>query len=204
MQVKISLTNSKLGAQIPSVSLLPAHSCRADAPCAKLCYGKKGNYRFSSAQKSQAHNVACYINDSKQYFNDIVSFLKDKLITYKYFRWHAVGDIINEDYFSGMIEVAKKCKNIKFLCFTKKFFIVNEYLNKGNKIPNNLKIVFSAWDRAFEVKNPHNLPVAYVYFKNTELNPDIPELSIPCVGKCNECQSCWSLKNGQSVVFNQH
>lgn len=41
MKIKISTTNTKLGYQIPSISLLPQCSCRKDAPCAHGCYGKK-------------------------------------------------------------------------------------------------------------------------------------------------------------------
>ena len=36
----------------------------------------------------------------------------------------------------------------------------------NGKLPNNLNIVFSAWDKLWEVPNPHELPVAYVEFKN--------------------------------------
>jgi hypothetical protein len=103
-----------------------------------------------------------------------------------------------------MIKVAKKCKHVKFLCFTKKFTIANDYLASGGKIPTNLHIVYSAWFKGFKVDNPYNFPVAYVFFKKEELNPTIPPLSIPCEGDCAKCLSCWSLKKGQSVVFHQH
>ena len=204
MDIRISTTNSKLGYQIPSISLLPQCSCRPDAPCARGCYGKKGNFLYKNVIESQQHNYDCFAQDSNKYFNEIISYLNDSLITYKYFRWHTVGDIVNETYFNGMVRVAKKCKQVKFLCFTKKFDIVNNYVANGGVIPSNLKIVFSAWHKAFKVDNPYNFPMAYVFFKKSELNPNIPELSIPCGGSCPECLACWSLKKGQSVVFNQH
>ena len=204
MNIKISTTNSKLGYQIPSISLLPQCSCRKDAPCAHGCYGKKGNFTYKAVQEAQRHNYDCYAQDSNAYFNEIISYLNDALISYKYFRWHTVGDIVDYNYLLGMIKVANKCKQVKFLCFTKKFDIVNDYVNHGGKIPNNLKIVFSAWHKAFKVDNPFNFPVAYVFFKKEELNPDIPEMAIPGGGHCPECLGCWSLKIGQSVFFNQH
>lgn len=204
MKIKISTTNTKLGYQIPSISLLPQCSCRKDAPCAHGCYGKKGNFTYKTAQEAQQHNYNCYVEDSKGYFDQIISFLNDALISYKFFRWHTVGDIVDYNYFLEMIRVAKKCKQVKFLCFTKKFDIVNNYVRQGGKIPNNLKIVFSAWHKAFKVDNPFNFPVAYVFFKKADLNPNIPELAIPCKGHCPECLACWSLKKSQSVFFNQH
>ena len=204
MEIKISTSNTKLGYQIPSISLSPECSCRKDAPCAKGCYGKKGHFTYSNVKDSQKHNYEVYVNAPETYFKDIISYLNDSLISYKYFRWHTVGDIVDMKYFQGMVEVAEKCKQVKFLCFTKKFDIVNTYLKEGGKIPSNLKILFSAWHNAFKVDNPYNFPVAYVFFKRKELNPDINPLAIPCEGHCPECLACWSLKKGQAVVFNQH
>ena len=203
MNVRISTTNTKLSGQIPSVNLPPIRTCRKNAPCSHLCYATKGNFTFPNVKESHINNLACFIDNPKKYFDDIIAYLNG-LVSYRYFRYHSSGDIVNEEYFEGMIRVAKKCKSVKFLCFTKKFEIINNYLANGGKIPSNLHIVFSAWDKNFKVDNPYNLPMTYVDFKNKELNPNIPELAIPCVGKCYECQSCWSLQKGQSVVFHQH
>lgn len=203
MEVKISLTNSKLGTQIPSVNLPPIITCRKNTPCAHGCYACKGHYLYKNVKDSLKNNLAYYLYDSEGFFNDIAKFLTNGLVNYKFMRWSASGDIVDLNYLFGMVKVARKCKNVKFLCFTKKFEIVNEYL-KDNILPNNLKIVFSAWDKTFTVDNPYNLPVAYVNFKKKERNPEIPELAIPCEGSCPECMSCWSLKKGQSVVFKQH
>lgn len=204
MEIKISKTNSKLGGEIPSVNLPPISTCRNNAPCKKVCYACKGNFTYNKVKTSLNNNYALYIHNKDSYFEQIIDFLSNKLTTYKFFRWHSAGDIINEEYLEGMIKVAKKCKRTKFLAFTKKFELVNDYLAKGGAIPNNLKIVYSAWDKGFKVDNPFNLPVAYINFKKKESNPDIPELAIPCTGKCYECLSCWTLRKGQSVVFDQH
>lgn len=201
--VHISLTNSKLGACIPSVSLPPHRSCRPDAPCLHSgCYGKKGNFqRFENVKQAHIENFERYESDPKGYFADIVKFLTGGLVSYRYFRWHTVGDIVDDEYFQGIIDTARKCPDVKFLCFTKKFDIVNRY--EGD-IPENLKIVFSAWSKGFKVDNPKNFPIAYVFFKKPEKNPNIPEMAIPCGGHCPDCLACWSLRKGQSVFFNEH
>ena len=204
MNISISKAVAKLGPSIPSISLTPALSCRKDAPCASGCYAKKGNFKYEKVKNCYLKNYNFYMDHPQEYFKEIISFLNDGLVSYKYFRWHTAGDIVDNAYLLGMIETAKKCKNVKFLCFTKKFNLINEFLSQGNKIPNNLHIVFSAWHNAFKVNNPYNLPVAYVFFKRKELNPDIPELALPCSGDCSNCLACWSLKKGQSVYFNQH
>lgn len=204
MKIHISKTNSKLGGFIPSINLPAGITCRADAPCQKGCYAKKGNFIYKTTKKSHLNNLEIYKQNPDDYFNQIINELNNTDITYKFFRWHASGDIVNLEYLKGIIRVAEACPQTKFLCFTKKFMLVNMYLELNPNIPENLHIVFSAWDKDFKVNNPHNLPVAYVSFKNSSKNPEIPEYAIPCIGKCYECKSCWSLIKGQSVVFNQH
>lgn len=203
MNVKISTTNTKLSGQIPSVNLPPIKTCRHDAPCKHLCYATRGNFCYPKVKESHMNNLACYVSNKDKYFDDIIAYLNG-LVSYRFFRWHSSGDMVDYDYLLGMVRVAKKCKSVKFLCFTKKFELVNQFLATGEKLPKNLHIVFSAWDKDFKVVNPYNLPVTYVNFKDTSKNPDIPELAIPCTGDCPNCLACWSLKNGQAVVFHQH
>lgn len=200
--MKISITNSKLGDKIPSLNL-PTTVCRADAPCKKGCYAKKGNWLFPKVINSLQKNLDEFNENPTKFFDDIIAYLNNDDITHKFFRWFSSGDIVNQAFLNGMVRVAEKCKQTNFLCFTKKFDLVNEYLNIL-KLPKNLKIVFSAWDKTFEVPNPHNLPTTYVYFKDSSKNANIPEYAIPCVGSCVNCKACWNLKKGQSVYFNQH
>ena len=204
MKITISKTNSKLGGFIPSINLPAGLTCRIDAPCQKGCYAKKGNWTYKNVQTSLKNNFDAFTENPDEYFNYIIKELNNGDITYKFFRWHSSGDIVNLNYLKGIIRVAEACPQTKFLCFTKKFTLVNMYLEFNPNIPENLKIVFSAWDKDFKVPNPHNLPVTYVNFKDAGKNPVIPEYAIPCIGKCYECKACWSLVNGQSVVFNQH
>ena len=205
MKITISNTNSKLGGFIPSINLPAGKTCRADAPCQKGCYAKKGNWLYKNVQQSMTNNLLIYLTSSEMYFRQIIKYLNNGDISYKFFRWHSSGDIVDYDYLKGIFEVAKACPQTKFLCFTKKFQLVNNYLYEiDNKIPENLKIVFSGWDNTFEIDNPYNLPTTYVRFKDETKNTLIPEFAIPCIGKCYECKSCWSLEKGQSVVFSKH
>ena len=123
----ISITNSKLGDKIPSLNLPAGKTCSADAPCNKGCYAMKGNWLFKNVVNSLQNNLDEFINDRGKFFNDIIKYLNNDDITYKFFRWFSSGDIVNENFFNGMIMVAEKCKQTKFLCFTKKFVIVNNF-----------------------------------------------------------------------------
>ena len=203
MSVKLSKSNSKLGV-IPSINLPPITTCRPGCPCAKSCYATKGRFRFPNVIDSMMHNYTEYVARPGQYFDDICRQINTGLMSYSYFRWHASGDIVDEPYFAGMVNVAEKLPNTSFLVFTKKFEIVNQYISEGKVIPANLHIVLSAWGTSLDVQNPYNLPVAYVRFTNESDNVLIPDDAEECLGNCQSCLKCWEIQHGQSVVFNLH
>lgn len=103
-----------------------------------------------------------------------------------------------------MVAIAKEFPNIRFLAYTKKFELVNTYLKKGYRIPKNLRVLFSNWDKDFKVENPYNRPMTYVNFKDSNRNPEIPTKGFVCPGSCENCKKCWHLTKSQSVIFNQH
>lgn len=202
--ITISLTNSKLGGMIPSINLPPIKTCRPGAPCARLCYAMKNKWRCPNVQASRENNYQQYLKDPDGYFASIRQFLTSGLVNYKFFRFHSSGDIPDCGYLERMVKLAAEVPQTKFLAFTKRFEMINGAVDQGLTIPDNLRFVFSAWDRNFEVPNPHNFPVTYVDFCDKSKNADIPQLAIPCIGSCEKCQACWSLHKGQSVVFHQH
>lgn len=204
MKVTISLTNAKLGGAIPCINLPVDTSCRKDAPCQKGCYAKKYNWTYPKVKISLANNFQAFKEDSESFFNQIIDFLNNGDLIFKYFRWHSSGDIVDYRYLKGMVKVAESCPATKFLCFTKKFQLVNSYLALGHKIPSNLKIVFSGWDKEFKVDNPYNLPTTIVKFRNEAKNGQIQANAIECTSDCSKCKSCWGLENGEQVFFHQH
>lgn len=127
----------------------------------------------------------------------------------RFFRFHVSGDIPDRDYLSRMSVIAKRNPHCEILCFTKKFEIVNEHIgflrSIGSDLPKNLHIVFSAWI-GLEMVNPFSLPEAHVRYRDgsTTARTD----AIECGGNCTECAiadgGCWTLKNGEQVVFNEH
>ena len=199
--MKITNGNSKLSASIPSINLPAGITCRADAPCAKGCYAKKGNFAYKNIQQCYKENLDHYLRDKWGYFDNIIEQLKQPLVIYRYVRWHSSGDIVDEPYICGMVRVAMECKNIKFLCFTKKYEIVNWYIKNYGELPKNLHIVFSGWGSDWVFDNPYNLPVADVRFKIDDRDFSKHK---QCNNKCYECLACWKLKKGERVVFNKH
>ena len=199
--VHISNGVSKLGAEIPSVSLPVGITCRPDAPCYKKCYGRKGRFSFLKNKLLLENNLAIWQGNPHQYERDIT------IAAYKsrFFRWHATGDIPDDAYLPMMIRVANALPDTRFLAFTKKFELVNDHLDAGNALPANLHIVFSAWGDFLPV-NPYNLPVAYIRFKHQP--SQIPPDALHCPKYCGDCvstgKSCWDLRKEQSVFFDEH
>lgn len=200
--VYVSPGNSKLGA-IPSVSLLPVIDCGNCSHCAKSCYDLRHDVINKNCAKTRSINSLICATDQERYFREI-----DAWITYnspRAFRWHIGGDIRGAEYLAGMVRIAEIHKDIKFLCFTKMFHVVNKFIDDGGIIPQNLKIIFSGWIGQ-EMSNPYNFPSAHPLFSDgTTSAKDGAKL---CTGNCTECFSekrlCWELKSGEEVVFNAH
>ena len=126
-KITVSFKSKKLG-RIPSLNIPPVLTCRRDAPCSSLCYARKGTFNYKNVVKSHMDNYIAYNEDQKGFFKEINKTLNNDVVIYKYFRWHMSGDIVDMKYLYGMIELAKKNKKTKFLAFTKKFDLVNMYL----------------------------------------------------------------------------
>lgn len=201
--ITISTSNSKLGGFIPTINQPPKITC-CECKCREKCYACKGNFRFANVQMSMQNNLEFYNKYSDLYFNAINDFISNGLTIYKYFRYHSSGDIVNYNYLLKMVELAKNNPITTFLCFTKKFDFVNRYIKENGELPQNLTIVFSAWDKTFKVNNPYNLPIAYVDFKKKSENPTLPTDYIECENDCEKCLKCWHLRKGESVIFKEH
>lgn len=197
--VKISPGNTKLGS-IPSVSLPAVITCR-ECDCHQKCYARKLERLRPAVRNAYRHNLEVLQNDPDTYWREVEAAI---MLT-RFFRFHVSGDIPDDKYFDRMVEVAERNKHCQILCFTKKYEIVNNYIADNWAIPDNLRVIFSAWDN-LPVDNPYNLPVAYVRFRDG--HTDAPEKAINCGGNCSECAStdggCWTLEVGEAVVFDEH
>jgi hypothetical protein len=190
--VTISEGNIKTG-RIPSVSLPAVITCNREAPCTKGgCYMLPLLKMRPSVRLAYQKNLDTYNKKDGTYFESIDNWLKIKKPAF--FRWHVCGDIPDGYYLAGMVHIAEKHPNIKFLAFTKKYDLVSNW-----DYPENLSIVISAWP-GFELPQTE-LPIAYMQ-DGTE---DRVKNAIQCHGNCETCGMCWELKNiNKNVVFKKH
>ena len=195
--------NRKLGKACISVPF-PIAVCNPDAPCFKKCYAQHGCQSFANVQGAYYRNLRLYNNSADDFFEQL--YYKIKFSGLPKLRFFDSGDYPDAEFLARSVELAKKFPDVKFMAFTKKYHMVNEYLNKNGKLPDNYNIVFSAWDRLWDVPNPHYLPIAYVKFKNERMTPEMPSNVFHCPGRkstCSACGVCWN-KKVKAVYFDEH
>ena len=195
--ISISYGNSKMG-NIPSVSLPPIVTCANGCKCAKKCYAAKLCKLRPNVRNAYQRNLDILRNDMDSYFLQV----KAAAMVSKYFRFHVSGDIPDMNYLDRMVKLAQELPDTTFLAFTKQYNFVNNFLQYA-RIPDNLKIIFSAWP-GMHMENPNNLPVANVIFKGMQ---PADRWKI-CGGNCSECAcrgvGCWELKKGEHIAFYEH
>lgn len=197
--VKISKGNQKMGC-VPSVSLPSVVTCRT-CDCQKKCYAKKLERLRPNVAAAYKHNLDLLRSDPKTYWREVEA----AIMMSRFFRFHVSGDIPDDLYFENMVNITTRNPHCQILCFTKRYEIVNDYMEAHTEIPRNLHIIFSGWP-GLEMRNPFALPEAHVRFRDGSTTAQ--EGAHECKGNCSECAitdgGCWSLKRGESVVFNEH
>ena len=201
--VCISKGNRKMGA-IPSVSLPPIITCPKGCPCSAKCYAAKMCRIYPTVKASYNRNLDILNNNWDEYWSQVRTAIRMT----KYFRFHVSGDIPNASYFKEMVITAKANPGTHILAFTKQYDIVNHYIDTFGELPENLHLIFSMWDNAWNanIHNPHNLPMSAVIFKGAEWKADY--IDKICGGNCSECAcrgvGCWELQKGETIGFYEH
>lgn len=202
-EISMSNGNSKLGKACLNLAF-PVDTCRENAPCKKTCYACKGCQVFANVQGAYCRNLRLYQNNPDDFFEQVYRKVKSSKLPKV--RLFDSGDFPDADFLVRLVALCKKTPSVSYMAFTKKYELANEYIDKNGKLPDNLNIIFSAWDKMWDVPNPHGLGMAYVDFDDKELNPDIPKSAFVCPGRkstCSDCGVCWS-KRLKAVVFKQH
>jgi len=196
----ISGKNSKMG-EVASVSTLPFLTCpsRCKGTCGNDCYAAKIANLRPSVLTSYARNTALAMYEPRLFWADV----NRAMMARRFFRFHVSGDIMNADYFERMIDACRNNPHCMVLVFTKRYEIVNAWIDKNGDLPENMRLLFSGWQNLTAI-NPHGLPETNVYDKGEEPKADW----LLCGGNCFECGcrglGCWQAKKGEVVAFRKH
>ena len=189
------------------------HACECYSTGA--CYACGGFYQYKSNMFLYAENLKYFLTvDSDTFVSEMVKeILKSGL---RIFRWFTCGDIVNYRFFECMIKVASRLPFVTFWSYTKKYAIVNKYIDQNgiNSIPGNLTIIFSHWlnnnGTYFPMDNKYNMPTSeFIPFGKEELLKEVnhvcpcsdPDIFVNCVNCTNPC---YKLKPGMSMALCEH
>lgn len=203
--ISVNNGNRKTGKACLTLSLPAGVTCRPDSPCRKFCYAMKGKMTFPNVCGTYHRNYRIWNEDPKKFeeqLNALLTFSGLPLL-----RIFDTGDLPSPEFLKMLVRVMTKHPDIKALMFTKRYEWVNEYLCNYS-LPENFVIRFSMWDKNWNVLNPHGLPVAYVDFADSSLNPEIPQNAFLCHGgkdgiTCSTCRACFN-PSIRTVKFIQH
>lgn len=200
LALRVSDRNDKMGL-IPSVSILPFMTCPAicRGTCGKSCYAAKLANLRPSVLSSWAHNTALVTLRPEVYWQQV----REVLALSRFFRFHVGGDIINRAYLEQVISAAKDFPHCEILIFTKRYDLVNSWIDENGDLPENLHLHLSGWDGK-RPPNPHHLPETNVYGRKEEPDPSW----LLCGSHCETCAcrglGCWQSKKGDVIAFEKH
>ena len=209
--------NSKTGKPVGSYNLPVEFSCNHRCECYRStdCYACGGFYQMPSNQYGYAENLAYFLKtDSKTFCARFCEELKKN--GNKKFRYFTIGDILNSRFFECMIENARRMPEVKFWSYTKKYNIVNRWVDEHGieNFPKNLKIIFSHWMNKdgsyFPMENPYHFPTSeFIPYGKEELAKTVTHIC-PCsdpnvVATCDTCdRPCYELNFGESMALLEH
>ncbi len=198
MKLHISSGNTKLG-NIPNLNLTPGPepfgSCAKGVPCEKICYAMKAWRQYPLVRKQWTENLELWRVDPAQFERDLYEYLGQKKPIR--FRWHAAGDIPDQAYFKMMDDVAVDHPGTEFLAYTKRY-----ELDTSNHA-SNLSVVYSRWPGYPFPEHLADKPQAH-FEHGLVSSMDAGADSRPCPGSCRDCNICWKLRSGRSILFTKH
>lgn len=194
--------NEKTGVNCWTVSLIPIVDCYNCAECCKDCYDINNVCYLPVVQNDRARNSALHKVNIAEYWRQVEQFVKNNFVMQ--LRINVGGDLRYED-FGYIKEMAERCTRTDFLFFTKTYEDLNKYLDE-TEFPANVHPIISRWC-GVECNNKHNLPESHVLYEDGRTTA--PEFGAKyCSLNCSQCHfncdGCWTLKKGESVIFQAH
>ena len=206
--------NSKTG-RCGNYNLPIEYTCKHSCACYrdKACYAENGCYLFTDNQVMYSENLRFFLLASDDEFVQAVNeYIRENRL--QLFRYFTCGDIPNTRFLRLMVRIAAENPTVKFWSYTKKYQIVNRFMDNGGALPENLVIIFSHWmndnGTYYPMENPHMLPTSeYIPLGREDLKKSVTHIC-PCsdpsvVATCATCDHpCYTLKHGESMALLEH
>jgi hypothetical protein len=122
-------------------------TCPFAGSCLKLCYAKRGMYRFGNVERALTKRYEASKEDNfvQTITNELTKVKKDKQI---YVRIHDSGDFYSPIYFAKWLTIAKNNPSVRFYAYTKSHSFI-----RGIELPENFDLIFSLGSKNDELIN---------------------------------------------------
>ena len=199
IKAHISRKNSKIG-KIANFSLAPIKSCSNCKYCFQpdiylKCYAMQGYLQYPIVANAWDENLRMARRSPAKLFKQIEAYLNK--YSKSFFRIHVAGDFFSQSYLDRWSTLCAKYPKIRFLAFTKAFEL------DFSEVPKNLKIMYSIMPNMPQDIVPSKGSRAYVG-DSIKAHKRKRERVFPCAGNCENCLTCWSFRENESVNFEIH
>jgi hypothetical protein len=112
-------------------------TCPFAGSCIKLCYAKKGAYRWGNVERALTRR---YESSKQENFVDRITWELSRIKKNKqvYIRIHDSGDFYSPAYFNKWVEIAIQNRDVRFYAYTKSHSFI-----RSKFIPYNMDLIFS-------------------------------------------------------------
>jgi hypothetical protein len=138
-------------------------TCPFAGSCLKLCYAKRGMYRFGNVERALTKRYEA----SKE--ADFVQRITNELAKVKkgiqvYVRIHDSGDFYSPAYFAKWLEIARLNPSVRFYAYTKSHSFI-----RGIELPENIDLIFSLGSKNDELINQDTERHSKIFYSADEM-----------------------------------
>jgi hypothetical protein len=138
-------------------------TCPFAGSCLKLCYAKRGMYRFGNVERAltKRYEASKQENFVDTITNELTKVKKDKQI---YVRIHDSGDFYSPTYFAKWLEIAKNNPSVRFYAYTKSHSFI-----RGIDLPENFDLIFSLGSKNDELIDQEKERHSKIFYSSEEM-----------------------------------
>jgi hypothetical protein len=138
-------------------------TCPFAGSCLKLCYAKRGMYRFGNVERalSKRYQASKEDNFVQTITDELAKVKKDKQT---YVRIHDSGDFYSPAYFAKWLEIARLNPTVRFYAYTKSHSFI-----RGIELPENFDLIFSLGSKNDELINQETERHSKIFYSSDEM-----------------------------------
>jgi hypothetical protein len=138
-------------------------TCPFAGSCLKLCYAKRGMYRFGNVERalSKRYQASKEDNFVELISNELSKVKKDKQT---YVRIHDSGDFYSPSYFQKWLTIARLNPSVRFYAYTKSHSFI-----RGIELPENMDLIFSLGSTKDELINQETERHSKIFYSIEEM-----------------------------------